>query len=280
MENDMNTLIFDVFCYNGEPIVELRLALLAPVVDRFYIVESRSTFSGLSKPALYKDINSGLFEPYESQITWIILDDDYFHSAQGNAWRREAKSRNAPLEHIFQHMAVAVQRSPYLLLVCDVDEIPRPEIVMSLRHQENYLLFKDPVALQMDFFYYNFAWIKNFKWNHPYVVSEETLLKRPDLDTIRLSPKSKQVSNAGWHCSFFETMENIIRKIESFSHQEHNKESMKSPAYICACMAGGIDVFARGVNEDLVPYQITELPDQMQAFHHKIVEMQQRFKDV
>lgn len=267
--------IFDVFCYNGEPIIELRLAMLAPVVDRFYIVESRSTFSGLEKPILYKDVNAHLFEPYESKIKWIILDNDYLYSAGEDSWCREKKSRNSPVEHIKKDMSDGIEQVPYLLLVCDVDEIPHPEIVQSIKSYKNYSLFEEPVALGMEFFYYNFSWIKTSKWYYAYVISDKTLLKNTDLDDIRTSDKSKQISNAGWHCSYFETTENIIRKIESFSHQEYNKDNIKSPAYICGCMESGIDLFARGSTEDLVPYQVTELPDIMQHFHSKIIQMQQ-----
>ena len=270
-----DTLVFDVFCYNGEPIVELRLAMLAPVVDHFYIVESSETFSGLTKPALYKDIHANLFAPYESKITWIILDKDAFQHSQGNAWRREEASRNAPLQRILSDMKSVEKRRPYILLVCDVDEIPRPELVLKLHQKENYELMHKPIALQMEFFYYNFHWIKAFPWMHPFVINEDGLLNsKATFDTIRLSPKASHIPNAGWHCSYFETIENIVRKIESFSHQEHNTEGLKSPAHIGMCMKNGIDLFARGCKEDLVEYDVSKLPTILLQFNEQIKLLQ------
>lgn len=270
-----DTIILDVFCYNGEPIVELRLKMLSPVVDRFYIVESWETFSGLRKPALYKDIHAEVFKPYNDKIVWIILDGEDFRAANGNAWRREEVSRNAPVKRIMEDMAAVQMRSPYILLVCDVDEIPRPDTVSLLHDPENYKMLSKPAALQMEFFYYNFAWIKKFPWTHPFVISEDALHLYPNLDTVRMSLKPLHIANGGWHCSYFESIDNIVRKIESFSHQEHNKESIKQRNYIAECLQKGVDLFARGTNEDLTEYDVSSLPLEMREFHYKIKQLQE-----
>ena len=269
--NMNSNVIFDVFCYNGEPIVKLRLEMLAPVVDRFYIVESRVTFSGISKPVLFKDVYADLFAKYEEKITFIILDAEDFRNAAGNAWRCEEAQRNAPLQRIKADMAAFEKRNPYLIIVSDVDEIPRPEIITMLRSPSLYEKFRVPIALHMEFFYYNFAWLKKFTWTHPFIVSEDGVQNiTTNLDTMRMSPKSGYIANAGWHCSYMESIDNIVRKIESFSHQEHNTEGIKSRAYIAECMGNGTDLFARGPREDLVAYDWSKLPAALQEFHHQI----------
>ena len=264
--------LIDVFCYNGEPIVELRLALLADVVDVFYVVESRVTFSGVTKNELFKDINANIFAPYVDKIRFIVLEESDFQHAHGNAWRREEAQRNAPLQRIRDDIA-----GDFILIVNDVDEIPRTDILMKLPALFDQL--NKAIGLSMQFFYYNFGWIKQFPWTHSYVISNKgldslSLVRQPNLDTIRLSPKLGYIANAGWHCSYFETIGNIVRKIESFSHQEHNTEGIKTPAYIAHCMDNGVDLFARGPTEDMVPYDWTQLPDALREFHLKIKEAQ------
>ena len=57
--------IIDLFIYNGEPVVELRLPYLGPYVDEVVVVEARTTFSGRAKPQLFVERDAGLFAPYE-----------------------------------------------------------------------------------------------------------------------------------------------------------------------------------------------------------------------
>ena len=65
--------VFDCFSYNGDGIVALRLQTMAPVVDRFVIIESRETHSGLvKKDKLWKDVHADVFAPFADKIEWII----------------------------------------------------------------------------------------------------------------------------------------------------------------------------------------------------------------
>ena len=59
--------IVDVFCYNGDPIVENRLKYLDPHIDKFVIIESWHTFSGNKKDELFHK-NHEVFKPYISKI--------------------------------------------------------------------------------------------------------------------------------------------------------------------------------------------------------------------
>ena len=52
-------MIYDCFLYNGmgdDPLLlEVRLAMLSEVVDRFVLVEANSNHSGDEKPLFYRD---------------------------------------------------------------------------------------------------------------------------------------------------------------------------------------------------------------------------------
>lgn len=268
------TCVVDVFCYNGEPIVELRLQTLAPHVDRFYIVESRQTLSGIVKPGLYRDIHAHIFHPYAHKISWVILDN--FNSVRRrfwffgpSAWQREAMQRNAPVDLI---QTEAIQSNcKCIMMVCDVDEIPRPKVVQALRRPITYALLSEPVALQMLYFYYNFDWAKNSKWTLPFAISAEAAVARKgDLDSMRLAQKKKAITNAGWHASYFEDVANIMRKVESFAHQELNKDSFKNHQHLAHCIQNGLDLFARGGKENMLPFNTAQLPEAFRKFNEVI----------
>ena len=61
----------DCFPYNGEPIVELRLATVYPYVDEIVVTESRTTFSGVKKQSCYFYDRSSVFDKYRDKITFI-----------------------------------------------------------------------------------------------------------------------------------------------------------------------------------------------------------------
>ena len=60
--------IYDYVLYNGEPIIEFRLKYLNDYVDRFIIVESIYTHSGIKKDNFYFNINKDIFEEYKHKI--------------------------------------------------------------------------------------------------------------------------------------------------------------------------------------------------------------------
>lgn len=92
--------------------------MLDPVVDVFVLAESSSTFSGQSKPLIFRD-NKNRFEPYLAKIQHVVIDDT---PSNGSAWNMEEFQRNA-LMRVFNDMEPAVQARD-LIVVSDVDEVP------------------------------------------------------------------------------------------------------------------------------------------------------------
>ena len=80
--------IIDLFIYNGEPIVELRLQYLAAAVDEIVVVESRLTFSGRPKPQLFIERDAHLFQQYQ-HVTALIIDS---YPEPDEAWRARQAS--------------------------------------------------------------------------------------------------------------------------------------------------------------------------------------------
>ncbi|GJC93443.1 glycosyltransferase family 17 [Colletotrichum higginsianum] len=123
--------VFDLLLINTEvEMLELRMGQMAPYVDYFVIIESDKTFTDNQKP-LYIRENWDLFKPWHDKM--ILRTMDLEALKDGSAWDREAKSRNAMYEQVIPTLvgdqAAAIDD---VLIVSDVDEIPKPEILHTV----------------------------------------------------------------------------------------------------------------------------------------------------
>jgi beta-1,4-mannosyl-glycoprotein beta-1,4-N-acetylglucosaminyltransferase len=113
-------MTYDSFVFFNElDLLEIRLAELSPVVDRFVIVESTRTFTGAEKPLWFWE-NRSSFAEFAERIVHVVVDD----MPDGvDAWARERHQRNCIARGL-----QSCSDSDYIL-ISDVDEIPRSELV-------------------------------------------------------------------------------------------------------------------------------------------------------
>lgn len=256
------------FCYNGEDILNLQLKTLAPAVDLFVVVEGRYTFSGNRKDSLYVDQEPArtLLASYGDKVHVLKVEEfpdfppkdfDYVAhpSVQNNgpAWFREQWQRDAG-----RRFALANFTGEFILIAVDVDEIVRREVVYGLPGLYDQL--SAPVHFEMQFHYYSFAWIKKSKWYHAFVMND-IAARKYTLDRVRNGMISQRVlPNAGWHCSFFMSNEEMRRKLESFSHRECDMPEYKAEDHLNKCVTQGVDIINRTGAEELVPYNLVDIP--------------------
>lgn len=272
--------VYDAFIYNGEPIAKFRLQLLAPYVDEFIITESWYTFAGEKKPFLWFERNRDVFEPYLHKIHFQRIDAfppmsaDWPHRARFHNpqdWWREHYQRDVARERL----DALLPAGPFVLICTDVDELLHPAVARNLRALYSQLT-AEPAFLNMQFFYYNFRWIKRTSWTNGFLVTDQTY-RRDTLTGIRVfHPRRLVVPQAGWHCSYFLSCADLQRKIRSFSHQEYNQAQFTNAAHLHQCLSAGKDLFARGPQEDLVEYGGEGLPNGWQAVQAEVLASQQQ----
>jgi hypothetical protein len=206
--------VYDCFLYNNErELLALRLQLLAGVVHKFVIVWSRRTFTGLKKSEEFpRDVFQSL--GLQEKVELIELDE-----LEGkDAWEKEAFSRNALAR------GIADARPADLIMVSDVDEIPRPSVLAGFVQTFDYA---GAVVLALD--YYNFK--LNYQlvhglqavWAGPVVCRRKDFRSAQALREERwrlLDNPSGCVEDSGWHFSFLTTTGEVAVKLASFSHQE------------------------------------------------------------
>ncbi|KOS19631.1 hypothetical protein ESCO_001235 [Escovopsis weberi] len=246
--------VYDLIMVNTElDMLELRLHTLHEHVDYFIIVESPKTFQGADKNLTVLD-SWARFGRYHDKMFHHRLVFPRRWSPR-RAWDSEDLQRDAMYEQVFPLLArQGGLRGPALgdvLLVSDVDEIPRPETVDVLRA----CAFPRRTTLASRFYYYSFQNLHSGpEWHHPQATFYQgwrtlrpTNLRNGDGGLPFLRDREKaSMRNASWHCSScFGTMEGFLNKMASFSHTWMNGEEFRHRERIADAVRRGVDVWGR-----------------------------------
>ena len=158
--------IYDLFLINTETDwAEIRLNELTSSVDHFIIMESALTFQETSKPLYFKDqYQIPTFQPFHQKIIYRTVNFTNIDFPKGDTWAREHFTRDALFT---QGLAtLSPKQAPQqgdVILVSDIDEIPRPTILKTLRN----CAFPARTTLRSQMYLYSFQWLRRGDWLHP-----------------------------------------------------------------------------------------------------------------
>ena len=215
--------------------LEIRLNTLAPFVDYFIIVESNVTFTGVDKP-LYLQEHWSRFRDFHHKIIHRVVQDPEPRIDQ-SIRAQEDFLRNALLHNAFPSLMFSEMEAKEgdVLIVGDVDEIPKPDTVAVLRSCD----IPDRMTLRSQFYYYSFQW-RHFgkQWAHPQATVFHGLAKTlspVDLSHCIGGQRSRiplysafirwwhksELWDATWHCrSCFANVAEAQSEVEGFSHSD------------------------------------------------------------
>ena len=116
-------MIYDCFSFFNElDLLEIRLNILKDVVDKFVIVEAGETHTGKPKPLYFKE-NEARLDAFKNRIIYVCIKK---FPPGHDAWWNENYQRNMILDGL-------KDASPDdIIMISDLDEIPRPEIVRQV----------------------------------------------------------------------------------------------------------------------------------------------------
>lgn len=244
--------------------LEIRLHTLADQVDYFVIIESPTTFTGKPKPLHLRD-NWSKFESFHHKIIYRVVEDTV---QSDRIWDHEDYLRNALFTHVFPDLIGTPQEAnpDDVLVVSDMDEIPRPGTLVLLR----LCSIPQRLTLRSQFYYYSFQWRhRGPQWAHPDATlyrGASTLLPNDlrqgllptSTSTGLFSPLKTPLAslsrywaratlhNAAWHCSScFSTLSEVLTKMSSFSHQGWNSAANRDRETIVERVRKGLDLFGR-----------------------------------
>ncbi|KAF5201756.1 beta-1,4-N-acetylglucosaminyltransferase family protein [Thalictrum thalictroides] len=202
--------VFDAIIFNNElDLLEIRLRELLPYVSKFLILESTTTFTGISKPLFFA----------ENRDRFKFADDKIIHSVHegrlastghfSDPFILEAEQRSA-MNSLLRHSGIS---DGDLVIMSDTDELPSPHTVKLLQWCDGI-----PPVLHLE--------LRNYLYSFEFPV---------DYNSWRASiqiygPKtyyrhSRQadviLSDAGWHCSFcFRQIQDFVLKMTGYSHAD------------------------------------------------------------
>lgn len=257
--------------FNEAQLLAARVRVLAGVVDHFVLAESTCTHAGHPKPLYPKpkgDVAAG-------RVTCVVYDPDPARVAaaaaatgQSEAWARENGQRDALLEGLADLHRQGLVEGDDLVMVGDLDEIPRPSVVADLVRagsgsgSGSYFRGATMVGFEQRLFYGDFTVEACFMWNGTVMARVGALLDGTLTPQAMRNARCRvpRVLKGGWHCSYFGTPAAIVHKVRSFTHQEFNTPAHTDPATIAGRLERGEDIFGRG---DAAPFRKVPLADQV-----------------
>lgn len=258
--------IFDCFTFFNElELLELRLASLYDVVDRFIIVEANKTHANVPKPFnFYEHLHD--YEKYFQKISYIMDTSVVKYKGAGD-WSIENNQRN----NIAKGLAEVKAEPDDLVMISDLDEIPNPAIVQTIREtftdrnkfvdfvafydttpftknqlvpfhsgmRINNFLNLSPVSFKQNFHSYYFDWVnRDLPWTGTVIGKFKHMTSPQDFRNARNT--LPRIMDGGWHFSSMGGIDKFWEKVRSgpdfkkYSKADKDflEEAMKSGKYL------------------------------------------------
>ena len=228
--------IFDCFMFFDEDqVLDLRLNILNESVDYFVIVESIYNHRGEKRNLLF---DKKKYEKFQEKIIYLVYDQipdkveeinvNENQKTQDNKYIMNALYReNSQRDFIYQGLKNASNED--LILISDVDEIPKLEEVNLENIKEKIIMF------QQDMFYYKFnlklpgmvwtgtkgcrkkdllspQWLRNVKDRKYSKLRLDILFSEKKYNSIKF------IDNGGWHFTNIKSAAEIHHKLKSYLH--------------------------------------------------------------
>ena len=251
--------IYDCFQYfNEDHMVDLRMNILDPYVDFFVISESTKTHQGHNKKINF-DIKN--FPQFKDKIKFLVADYDKkinFENHTGGESIIEQHQRNYLINGL-------KDASPDdLIILSDSDEIPDLSKIKNINRNKKFIAFSQ----KMFMYKLNLLNVEESGWIGSKITKKKNISSMQDLRNLkfknypfwRIDKGHLQIIEGGWHFSFLQTSDQILKKIKSFSHGEFNN-SLLNENSIEEKILKNKDIFNRGftlkridVNENFPKY--------------------------
>ncbi len=223
-------MTYDLFYFFQElDLLEIRLNILDPYVDKFVIIECTKTFSGSTKP-LYYELNKERFAKWHHKIIHYVTTDapddqnspcdkEILKTAMESSncigpfyWKREFYIKECAKK------ALVGLHDDDIVYISDLDEIWNPELNIQFTETGIYR------PIQKNYMY----WLNNRSdkdwhgWTGT-VATRYRNIKDACLNHLRTHGKTEciELENGGWHFTYQGGYEGARKKIEESNHPEY-----------------------------------------------------------
>lgn len=255
--------IYDCFIFSDENLLtEIRLNTLNKYVDIFVVIECKYTHQGNIKG---QNFQNSLFDKFKHKIRYFYIEDVI---QSNNSWVIESWQRNQISKGLYD-----CDKND-LIMISDVDEIPNLDGLKLSNIKSEVLAFEQKLLMYKLNLLREKKWIgtklckfstfKSPQWLRQIKVHKRYSLLRIDKFFSKTYYKNfKIIKNGGWHFGWLKSTENIIKKVQSYAHREHNISKFKDYHYISECLKNNINFLngyekMRVMDKTLLPKYINE----------------------
>ena len=239
--------IYDCFTFFNEfDLLALRLRELYDHVDYFVLVEGNKTFQNQEKP-FYYDSMKYRYSQWRDKIIKVKLLD---MPENTDPWGRERHQRDGIIR------GLRTADSNDIIMIGDVDEIPRIETIHKLRESRQSIW-----GFRMPLFNFKFNYMM---YTQDYYSVWSGAIRRSLLNSAEDFRRMRHVLNqcpynfsddnvqiiehAGWHFTYLGAEDFAKSKIQSFAHDETNRPEILDQLDIEDSIRRGVGIIR--TNED------------------------------
>lgn len=204
--------VIDCFMFFNEiELLDLRLRVLADVVDHHVLVEADRSFTGKPKPMVFGTVRD-MFQEFSDKITCVPVTDLPIATPE-DPWAAEEFQRNCIFRGLRQ---IGIEKGDRVI-VSDVDEIPSPDAIRRHLHREEWTLFRQKL-----FYYYTNLKLKR-AWGGSVMAPVGTFRTPQQLRRFAMRNQFSGARNGGWHYSYLAGYDplRILNKVQNIVHGFH-----------------------------------------------------------
>ena len=236
--------IYDCFQYFDEDhMVDLRLNILDKYVDYFVISESTKTHQGKEKKV---NFNINNFPKFKNKIKFVIAEYNKninFQNHIGGESPIEQHQRNSLIK------GIEGAKPEDLIILSDSDEIPDLTKIHEIKKNKKYIAFSQSMFM----YKLNLQNLDESNWIGSKITKKKNITTMQNLRDLkfknypfwRLDKRNLQIIKGGWHFSYLQNSQQILKKIRSFSHGEFNNKELNKEL-IEKKIHKNEDIFGRG----------------------------------
>ena len=225
--------------YSEHMMLDIRFNILNKNVDKFIVVESLYSHSGIKKKLNF-DINN--YQKFKDKIIYLIIDKEPKDTInnQNNLITPEIKRFNSikRIEQSYDYMSEGIKdaHDEDLIMISDNDEIPNLNSIKFKKSKKNFIIFKQLL------FYYKFNLLYDvMPWFGSKACKKKNLKSFSNLKNLKnkkykfwrldtyLSDIKKIsleiIDDGGWHFTNIKTPEDLYIKMKNFGHHDEFDES-------------------------------------------------------
>jgi hypothetical protein len=242
-------VIWDTFLFFNElDVLELRLHELNSCVDKFVFVEATWTHQLQPKPLIFAQ-NRDRFAAFADKIVYLTIEGIPRGVAPGSSAAHYSRS--------FLLNGLKNCSNSDIILLSDLDEIPRPEVIRELSGK---ITPNDKWVLKHNTYCYCINLLMTIKWLGTTVVTYEYLMNvyGGKLHMLRFARKKRgsgRIDDGGWHFTFLGDALDVSDKLKAYADSEWTNDNVTNVGRIDQCIKSRVNCLSHE------PLTVVEIDD-------------------